>query len=134
MRVVNELPLKLTRKCLESFGQSAVDTEVNRHAISKWIITSEIDYILSPPPQNPMTVVNELPLKLTRKCLESFGQSAVDIEVNRHAISKWVIMNKIDYILSPPPPTEPLLKKAGYTVNRLLFTIYYCDVHHDNRI
>ncbi|XP_062580615.1 E3 ubiquitin-protein ligase MYCBP2-like [Saccostrea cucullata] len=38
------------------------------------------------PNKTPMTVVNEIPLKLTRKCLEVLGQSGYDNEINRHPI------------------------------------------------
>lgn len=43
------------------------------------------------PNKTPMTVVNEIPLKLTRKCLEVLGQSGYDNEINRHPIGIKVV-------------------------------------------
>lgn len=49
------------------------------------------------PNKTPMTVVNEIPLKLTRKCLEVLGQSGYDNEINRHPIGKWFINIKLKF-------------------------------------
>ena len=69
-----------------------------------------------------MTLVKELPLKLTRKCLESFGQSAVDTEVNRHAISKWIIMSKID-ILSPHDIGEGVAPQVDEEMSGIVWSV-----------
>lgn len=50
------------------------------------------------PNKTPMTVVNEIPLKLTRKCLEVLGQSGYDNEINRHPIGKWFINIKLKFL------------------------------------
>ena len=44
------------------------------------------------PVANPMVLVNELPLKLARKCLDAFGTAPFDQEVEIHSLSKFVFV------------------------------------------
>ena len=40
------------------------------------------------PAVSPMSVVSELPLKLTRKCMDVFGSAGYDPETEKRSISK----------------------------------------------
>lgn len=44
MIVVNEILLKLIRKCLEVLGQLGYDNEINRYFIGKWFINIKFKF------------------------------------------------------------------------------------------
>lgn len=47
MIVVNEILLKLIRKCLEVLGQLGYDNEINRYFIGKWFINIKFKFLVS---------------------------------------------------------------------------------------
>lgn len=79
------------------------------------------------PNKTPMTVVNEIPLKLTRKCLEVLGQSGYDNEINRHPIGKWFIniklkfLGKVIHIFKMITCTcKFMIPQSGYQISRTI--------------
>lgn len=74
-----------------------------------------------------MTVVNEIPLKLTRKCLEVLGQSGYDNEINRHPIGKWFINIKLKFLGKVIHPFKMItctckfmIPQSGYQISRII--------------
>lgn len=79
------------------------------------------------PNKTPMTVVNEIPLKLTRKCLEVLGQSGYDNEINRHPIGKWFINIKLKFLCKVIHPFKMItctckfmIPQSGYQISRTI--------------
>lgn len=79
------------------------------------------------PNKTPMTVVNEIPLKLTRKCLEVPGQSGYDNEINRHPIGKWFINIKPKFLGKVIHPFKMItctckfmIPQSGYEISRTI--------------
>lgn len=79
------------------------------------------------PNKTPMTVVNEIPLKLTRKCLEVLGQSGYDNEINRHPIGKWFINIKLKFLGKVIHPFKMItctckfmIPQSGYQISRII--------------
>lgn len=87
------------------------------------------------PNKTPMTVVNEIPLKLTRKCLEVLGQSGYDNEINRHPIGKWFINIKLKFLGKVIHPfkmitctCKSMIPQSGYQISRTINLNDVCKV------